>query len=630
MATRTRGNGTRTVPGLGSLLSGPQADLVRVLSGSGVTYTYNASFTSVEPAGELKFSRGGAASLVEFWSERAAEQVTISGSITFAVYHGAPTGGWEGKHRCRLYVVRGGGSDVRTLIVTATSETFSASGQEIFAVTPDTPVTVVRGDRFMLLVTTVEDNAVGAPHSIFTGSADVTTIYVEFTETFTFLDNLTRLYLRRTVVNAIDDFRDMLAVRGSSAATTGVTATEEAAEELQCTLEAAQPFLGVNISAAAIQDTSNASTYVSGSFTPVADRLYFLSVTHSDAAPETTVPTITTTTGLTFVEVATIVFDTIASNVHRLTLFRAMESSGLSAGTYTVNFADAATGCCALLSEVPDLVTTGADGADAVRNIISNNANASANPSITLGAFNDVRNGVFACFASDIATVPTAGAGFTGLGHATIGTPTKGVFAEFQAGNDTSVNCTLASSDWAGIAVELVRRAEVSTVYLEWISGRVKESFSFTAADQFSGRVYAHESDALANLRGRVKLFNRAPDGTRTLVATMDRTSELSTSAAPVIWGPTDGSSTETLVQATGFHEDDRVILGVYIFPNPSTTMPAGYTCTITFDHNVANITGDCWLEMVSPLTFKAEGDPARSEAVPGGMTTLGLGNDGA
>ena len=214
-----------------------------------------------------------------------------------------------------------------------------------------------------------------------------------------------------------------------------------------------------DITAATVASTSNATTYASGTFTPIANRLYLLGVVHSDAATEATVPTVTTTTGLAFVQVgSSIPFDTIAANVHRLTVFRAMKSSGLSSGTYTITLADAGTGATGLLLESNDqVVTTGADGADAVTNISTNNGDASANPTVTMaGAFSSNDNGVVAFFGSDDATAPTAPAGWTAAGDPNYNTPATGGFGMWRGSPASTATCTLTSSDWAAVAVEVV------------------------------------------------------------------------------------------------------------------------------------------------------------------------------
>jgi hypothetical protein len=346
--------------------------------------------------------------------------------------------------------------------------------------------------------------------------------------------------------------------------------------------------------------------------------LYLLAVVHSDAATEATVPTVTSTTGLTFVQVgSSMPFDTIAANIHRLTLFRALKSSGLSAGTYTVNFGDAATGCAAQLVEVSDVLTTGVDGANAVRNITTGSANAGANPSVTMGAFLQAYNSAYVCFGLDTAVIPTVGAGFSSLGVETYATPTTTLYAQHRAnGIGTTANCTATSSDWAAIAIELVART--ATTALEWISPRIKDGFVATNAADVLGGIWASESVATANAGLKVDLIKRAPDGTESAFYTRSDGAEL----------PTGGFlnkliSGGTLTPDVRFGEDDRLVVRC-VAVNVGT-MAAG-AAAIAYDHSASGVLGDSFVTLLDGPLFKLEGDPDK-QAVPSGLSLIGLGN---
>lgn len=569
-----------------------------------------------------------------WYSETVTAEVTIAGDITVTIDASVANVLANVTLRAYLWKITAGGSDVQTLIGVGdgTTELITTTANITIVITPPTPVTVAPGEQFIVRLTVIPmaGQTMGGPYNVLalTGGGSTLSLTVAFTETVAFLENpVVRLWPRKTTTIGIDNFLDLLVERGTSTAITGVVATTAGGTEIQWTSEVVETFAATDISAAAVADTANATTYASGSFTPVANRLYLLAVTHSDAAPETTVPTIATTTGLVFVQVgSSIVFDTIASNLHRLTLFRAMKASGLSAGTYTVTLADAGTGCCARLTEVSGVVTTGTDGADAVINVSTNNANAGANPSVTLAAFNDVDNGTYACFASDIATAPTAGSGFTGLGHSTIGTPTKGVFAEWRATNDTTADCTLASSDWAGIAVELVQQVAGAPVLLEWITRRFARVCQIPTQNAFSGtalrwRVNAAESNDAANCTVRYKLFRYRVDGTEELLFTDGHTVEMVTGAGSFY---TIDESTGTFAASPiVFLPDERLILRMYIIN--VGTMAAGHTCTVWYDHDVAS--GDMYFELYGSFEFKDEGDPDTPATIPDSMSTLGVQN---
>jgi hypothetical protein len=207
-----------------------------------------------------------------------------------------------------------------------------------------------------------------------------------------------------------------------------------------------------------IASTANATTYASGTVAPVNGKLYLLGVVHSDAAPEATVPTVPTTTGLTFTLIGTSTpFGSIASNLYRLSVFRAMVLTGAVPGTYTVTLGDAGTSCCALLIELNEVIQTGVAGANAIIQSVANNADASANPNATLAAFGAAANATVLFVASNIATAPTAeSASWTELGtNPDIATPTTALACFWRPDNDTTATCTLASSAWAARAIEV-------------------------------------------------------------------------------------------------------------------------------------------------------------------------------
>lgn len=591
---------------------------------------------------ERPFRVGGTGPAIDFYSERVSGQVTIAGAISITMGGLSSDAAFTGRFRVRLYTITAGGSDVKTLIGTADASTdlTTTATTYTFGFTPSPSVTVADNERLIASVTVIPTGSGGT--SFGTGFATLryagNTTYrslVTVAETVSFLVNGVVLRLRRTNTIGIGSFRDMTpGAVGASPAIEANTHTVGGATELPwTTLTQVGTIVVTEVAAAAIANTSNIAAYVSASFTPVANRLYLLAVVHSDTAPETTEPTISTTTGLSFVQLADNVtsaisqpFDTLASNVHKLTLFRAMKPSGLSAGTYTVNFADAATGCAAMLVEVTGVVTSGADGFGAIRdtNITMHGFDATVNP--TLGGlmnssfFLESYNGVFACFGSSIQTAPTAAAGYTGLSSPDYATPSTGLFGIWRATADISPSVTLASSNCAAIAVELVA-AQTSAV-IEWISPRMKIPWYFGSTDYTTGHISASSYDARANAGMRCKLFHRAPDGTETLVFTVEHASEMTASATLLPW-LTVGSG--TLNQAMAFHEDDRLVCRLYAF-NLGGTMGDGYTLNLLYDPDAGG-TQDQSITLYEAWTFKAESDPAATTRIEGGLTMGGVGN---
>lgn len=159
----------------------------------------------------------------------------------------------------------------------------------------------------------------------------------------------------------------------------------------------------------------------------------------------------------------------------------------------------------------------------------------------------------------------------------------------------------------------------------EWISPRFNAGWSTDTVNSIAARVTALESSASANCTVRMRAFRRQPDGTETQCGQWDYTVELSTTA---IWVPnTVPGAVMTSLTPMAFNEDDRIVVRFYIIPAPSTTMGGGFTCTLQYDHNVANAVGESWITIEDAADFKLETDPARSFTVPGGLSELGIGN---
>jgi hypothetical protein len=560
---------------------------------------------------------------VAWYSERIAAEVTISGAITVAVYAKISVSTVNARLRFKLWKRTAGGSEIDTFIGQGDGDAALTitTALHTLTITPPTAITLAPEERLIVRVYAIPSAGqtmdVGLVTMFYNGTvAQSAEAKLTFTETLTFFNNQTTLYLRSSQTIGVGSFYDLLPAQGS--ATTWATVAVNGAEQ-QWTIAPgatyAKDFVGIGFA-----DTTNATTYTSGGFVPELNRLYLLAVLHSDAAPEATVPTITTDTGLNFVQIATVPFNTIASNVHRLTLFRAMKASGVAFGTVTVNLADAATGCCFHLTEVDGVVATGTDGADAVRNIVTGSVNAGANPSITLASFANAANGTYACFGSDIATVPTAGSGFTTLLHTTYSTPTTGLFTEWNTANDTTVDCTIASSDWGGVALELVAAAAGSP--LEWITKRFRDGFTLRpVTGSYSCRFDAHESNSLANATPRLKLF-RWRDGVETEFLNVKHPSfELLLGVATGV-----NITSEIAGQLTqmDFSPDDRLVLRLFATNAAALTLGTGYTATVRYNNVSPDTTS---LTLLQTATFKEESDPAETGVIPDGLSMGGIGN---
>lgn len=590
------------------------------------------SLTSVATGSGLSFA---------FISDRLSGPVTIASAVTLSHYGRDFTkwGSLNATFRFELSKIRTTGN-IET-VIGSLDEPEIASGetqatQYATSIPVPTPVEVVAGERLILrvfLIPAPGQTMVGTATSV---SSDLipglrTTanlITLTFTETFTFTGNVTRLYQRRTSTIGISDYLDLLTTKVTQ---TGLTATVSVAGgEFEVpwtrTPVASLTFANMNIS---IADTSNLASYVTAAFTPVANRLYLLGVVHSDTAPEVTEPTVSSTTGLTFVKIGSVPFDTIASNVHRLTVFRAMKPSGLSNGTITVSLADAGTGLVAQVIEVQGVVTTGTDGSDAAVNVSTNSANTTANPSITMGAYASGYNGVLAFFGTD-ATGPTAvlGSGWSAFGTDSYATPTTTLTTLYKPGNEATVTSSSAAQDWAGLAVELVA-AQNTVTPLHWLSPRLSGPWYFDAPDAAALAVAMSiaiaETNATMDAAYMIRLF-RWRDGTETQFYQFQYNLEINVGTIGSSNTPSFSNGTQT-VTPLGFQADDRIVMRVYVIPASGQTLKGG-NAVLTYDAGAVSF-GTGWIDLFDLPTsgFKAESDPATPATVPDAMSTMGMQN---
>ena len=199
---------------------------------------------------------------------------------------------------------------------------------------------------------------------------------------------------------------------------------------------------------------TDADSYATASITPPANELIVVDVLNTDTVTPAT-PTLSGN-GLTWVEIATVTFDTIATPKRRLTRFRSMGASP-SAGAITITAASS-TGCGWVVSSFSGVDTSGANGSGAVVQSASNSANAAASLNVALAAFADAVNNVaLGAHATDSTISLVVGAGFTELAEATITLPGSSLQTEYKVGEDTSVDASASAGtpDWGGIAMEI-------------------------------------------------------------------------------------------------------------------------------------------------------------------------------
>lgn len=204
----------------------------------------------------------------------------------------------------------------------------------------------------------------------------------------------------------------------------------------------------------------------SGSFTPTANRLVLAAVqSRTGITADPNIPTLSGN-GLTWVQVATVLYDSTSSSRKRLTVFRAMGASPTT-GALTADFAvQAQTDMGIVVDEFSGIDTGGTDGSTAVVQSATalDDTITVATLTATLAAFGSVNNATYGAFAiGSVSSTSTAGTGFTKIGD--LGTTTNNrVTTEFRNDNDTSVDMSWsANEEIGGIGIEIKAAAVVST-----------------------------------------------------------------------------------------------------------------------------------------------------------------------
>jgi len=259
--------------------------------------------------------------------------------------------------------------------------------------------------------------------------------------------------------------------------------------------------------------TTFAPSYTTAAFTPVANRLNLIWVTNTKATTPDT-PTLVGN-GLTWVQVATVLWGTTGTPTARTTLFRAMGASPTN-GSITISFGGVSqNGCAWDLVDFSGVDQTGANGSGAVVQAVTGAANGAGigGLSISLAPLSYSGNATAGGFSNAVnnATSITPGSGYSPTAGVTYASPSISLRSEAASVGSTTVNVTQsATSDIAGIAVEIRDYASRS------ISGTVYEDANYGGG---AGRSRASSSGVVRSGAG-VELYDNA--GAYVTAATTD------------------------------------------------------------------------------------------------------------
>ncbi len=212
--------------------------------------------------------------------------------------------------------------------------------------------------------------------------------------------------------------------------------------------------LGTNIG-----DTANVASYAtSAAYTPTANALVIAAVANSKASAPNT-PTFSGN-GLTWVQIGTQTYGTIATPLLRLTLFRAMGASPTNT-TGVADFAAVAqTGCSIRVVEFRNVDRSGTNGSGAVVQAPTFTARDSGtNPTFSLAAISNPRNATFGAIANNQSSETSYTAETLAVEIAEDGyvTPSQDLMTFYRLGTeDNSLAVTGASvaSCFAGIEIK--------------------------------------------------------------------------------------------------------------------------------------------------------------------------------
>lgn len=231
---------------------------------------------------------------------------------------------------------------------------------------------------------------------------------------------------------------------------------------------AISPF--INLAANTATAATSATT---ASISPAANKLYLATVTSNfSTSADPNQPTLTGNS-LTWVAVATVVWDTSDPTRKRITLFRALGAAPTS-GTVAIDFAGQTQSVINWsIEEVAGIDTSGTNGSGAIVQSLAakDETGTLATQTITLAAFGSVANATFGAFTDNSPNSYSAvGSGFTLLSHF-IPSDCE-IVTEYTLSNDTTVDITWTAAGGlhGGIAVEIAAAPPIAAAILSSIN----------------------------------------------------------------------------------------------------------------------------------------------------------------
>ena len=231
-------------------------------------------------------------------------------------------------------------------------------------------------------------------------------------------------------------------------------------------LTATATLSATNLTSGVVTTGSRVTT---ASVTPAANALILLEVRNTTGTNPPSIPSVNGN-GLTWVQVATKTFGTIAAPTRRVTLFRAMGSAPTSGGI-TIDFGgvNQSNGCAWSVDQWTGVDTSGTSGSGAILQSAVNAADSATSITATLAAFASPNNAAYGAIGATGNAAPTVGSGFTALGS----NATDPLLTEWELNTTGVIAKTSLASAIAAVAVEVKATSQIN---LSWVDNSDNET----------------------------------------------------------------------------------------------------------------------------------------------------------
>jgi len=219
-------------------------------------------------------------------------------------------------------------------------------------------------------------------------------------------------------------------------------------------------------------DTDGNDSATTASVSPSANKLQLLKIVLRNGSSIQPSVLSVVGCGLTWEKVDNVDFDTSATSMRSIELWRAMGSSP-SSGTIVITTNENETDIIWSLNEATNADTSGSNGSGAIVQSVTSADQSGADGylSVTLAAFSNSNNATFGAFGYDIGTTgsSTPGSGFTELSDTGSGGGDLNGTAIWRNDNDTTVDITASANTFlGGIAIEIKAATQI---LLDKVSG---------------------------------------------------------------------------------------------------------------------------------------------------------------